>query len=57
MELVRAPDLFQKLVCSNGAEAVELLEQVATLPASAPMPCVSSASGNGHRRRVSRSCC
>jgi len=31
MELGRAPDLFQKLVYSNGAEAVELLEQVATL--------------------------
>jgi S-DNA-T family DNA segregation ATPase FtsK/SpoIIIE len=31
MELGRAPDLFQKLVCSNGAEAVELLEQVASL--------------------------
>jgi DNA segregation ATPase FtsK/SpoIIIE, S-DNA-T family len=31
MELGRAPDLFHKLVCGNGAEAVELLEQVATL--------------------------
>jgi S-DNA-T family DNA segregation ATPase FtsK/SpoIIIE len=31
MELGRAPGVFQKLVCTNGAEAVELLEQVATL--------------------------
>ncbi|MGH4006943.1 MAG: FtsK/SpoIIIE domain-containing protein [Pseudonocardiaceae bacterium] len=31
MELGRAEGLFQKLVCSNGAEAVELLEHVATL--------------------------
>jgi DNA segregation ATPase FtsK/SpoIIIE, S-DNA-T family len=31
MELGRAPDLFHKLVCSNGAEAVELLEHIATL--------------------------
>jgi DNA segregation ATPase FtsK/SpoIIIE, S-DNA-T family len=31
MELGRAPGLFQKLVCSNGVEAVELLEHVATL--------------------------
>ncbi|MBV9162824.1 MAG: cell division protein FtsK [Pseudonocardiales bacterium] len=31
MELGRAPGLFQKLVCSNGTEAVELLEHVATL--------------------------
>jgi hypothetical protein len=31
MEVGRAPDLFQKLVCSHGAEDVELLEQVATL--------------------------
>jgi DNA segregation ATPase FtsK/SpoIIIE, S-DNA-T family len=31
MELGRAEGLFQKLVCTNGAEAVELLEHVATL--------------------------
>jgi S-DNA-T family DNA segregation ATPase FtsK/SpoIIIE len=31
MELGRAPGLFRKLVCTNGTEAVELLEQVATL--------------------------
>jgi S-DNA-T family DNA segregation ATPase FtsK/SpoIIIE len=31
MELGRAPRLFQKLVCNNGTEAVELLEHVATL--------------------------
>ena len=31
MELGRAPGLFQKLVCTNGADAVELLEHVATL--------------------------
>ncbi len=31
MELGRAPRLFQRLVCSNSAEAVELLEHVATL--------------------------
>ncbi|MBV9030569.1 MAG: hypothetical protein JO364_09715 [Pseudonocardiales bacterium] len=31
MELGRAPGLFQKLVCDNGVEAVELLEHVATL--------------------------
>ncbi|MGH3787493.1 MAG: FtsK/SpoIIIE domain-containing protein [Pseudonocardiaceae bacterium] len=31
MELGRAQRLFQKLVCSNGIEAVELLEHVATL--------------------------
>ncbi len=31
MELGRAPGMFQKLVCSNGTEAVELLEHVATL--------------------------
>ena len=31
MELGRAPGLFHKLVCSNGAEAIELLEHVATL--------------------------
>jgi S-DNA-T family DNA segregation ATPase FtsK/SpoIIIE len=31
MELGRAPGLFHTLVCSNGAQAVELLEQVATL--------------------------
>jgi DNA segregation ATPase FtsK/SpoIIIE, S-DNA-T family len=31
MELGRAPGLFQKLVCTNGTEAVELLEHVATL--------------------------
>ncbi|HEX2298461.1 MAG TPA: FtsK/SpoIIIE domain-containing protein, partial [Pseudonocardiaceae bacterium] len=31
MELGRAPRLFQRLVCSNGTEAVELLEHVATL--------------------------
>ena len=31
MELGRVPGLFHKLVCSNGAQAVELLEQVATL--------------------------
>ncbi|MGH3774232.1 MAG: FtsK/SpoIIIE domain-containing protein [Pseudonocardiaceae bacterium] len=31
MELGRAPGLFQKLVCSNGADAIELLEHVATL--------------------------
>jgi S-DNA-T family DNA segregation ATPase FtsK/SpoIIIE len=31
MELGRAPKLFQKLVCTNGVEAVELLEHVATL--------------------------
>ena len=31
MELGRAPGLFHKLVCSNGAEAVELLEAVAIL--------------------------
>jgi DNA segregation ATPase FtsK/SpoIIIE, S-DNA-T family len=31
MELGRAPGLFQKLVCTNGVEAVELLEHVATL--------------------------
>jgi S-DNA-T family DNA segregation ATPase FtsK/SpoIIIE len=31
MELGRAEGLFQKLVCSNGAEAVALLDHVATL--------------------------
>ena len=31
MELGRAPRLFQTLVCTNGGEAVELLEHVATL--------------------------
>jgi DNA segregation ATPase FtsK/SpoIIIE, S-DNA-T family len=31
MELGRAAGVFQKLVCSNGVEAVELLEHVATL--------------------------
>lgn len=31
MELGRASGLFQKLVYTNGAEAVELLEHVATL--------------------------
>jgi DNA segregation ATPase FtsK/SpoIIIE, S-DNA-T family len=31
MELGRAEGLFQKLVCGNGAEAVELLEHIATL--------------------------
>jgi DNA segregation ATPase FtsK/SpoIIIE, S-DNA-T family len=31
MELGRAEGLFQKLVCTNGAEAVDLLEHVATL--------------------------
>jgi DNA segregation ATPase FtsK/SpoIIIE, S-DNA-T family len=31
MELGRAPRLFHALVCTNGAEAVELLEHVATL--------------------------
>jgi S-DNA-T family DNA segregation ATPase FtsK/SpoIIIE len=31
MELGRAPGLFQKLVCTNGVEAIELLEHVATL--------------------------
>ncbi len=31
MELGRAEGLFQKLVCTNGAEAVALLEHVATL--------------------------
>jgi S-DNA-T family DNA segregation ATPase FtsK/SpoIIIE len=31
MELGRTPGVFQKLVCSNGAEAIELLEHVATL--------------------------
>ncbi|MDQ3763537.1 MAG: FtsK/SpoIIIE domain-containing protein [Actinomycetota bacterium] len=31
MELGRAPGLFHKLVCTNGAEAVKLLEHVATL--------------------------
>lgn len=31
MELGRAPRLFQRLVCSNGTEAVELLEHVAIL--------------------------
>jgi S-DNA-T family DNA segregation ATPase FtsK/SpoIIIE len=31
MELGRAPGLFQRLVCTNGTEAVELLEHVATL--------------------------
>lgn len=31
MELGRAPGLFHKLVCSNRADAVELLEHVATL--------------------------
>ena len=31
MELGQAPGIFQKLVCSNGAEAVELLAHVATL--------------------------
>ncbi|MGH3795254.1 MAG: FtsK/SpoIIIE domain-containing protein [Pseudonocardiaceae bacterium] len=31
MELGRAPRLFQRLVCTNGAEAVALLEHVATL--------------------------
>jgi DNA segregation ATPase FtsK/SpoIIIE, S-DNA-T family len=31
MELGRAPDLFQRLVCTNGAEAIALLEHVATL--------------------------
>lgn len=31
MELGRAPGVFHRLVCSNGAEAVELLEHVAAL--------------------------
>jgi len=31
MELGRAPGLFQKLVCANGAEAVELLEHITAL--------------------------
>ena len=31
MELGRVPGLFHKLVCNNGAQAMELLEQVATL--------------------------
>jgi S-DNA-T family DNA segregation ATPase FtsK/SpoIIIE len=31
MELGRAPSLFRKLVYSNGADAVELLEHIATL--------------------------
>ncbi|MGH8623922.1 MAG: type IV secretory system conjugative DNA transfer family protein [Gammaproteobacteria bacterium] len=31
MELGRAPDLFQQLVCTNGIDAVALLEHVATL--------------------------
>ncbi|HEX2290764.1 MAG TPA: FtsK/SpoIIIE domain-containing protein [Pseudonocardiaceae bacterium] len=31
MELGRAEGLFQRLVCTNGAEAIELLEHVATL--------------------------
>ncbi|MGH3926281.1 MAG: FtsK/SpoIIIE domain-containing protein [Pseudonocardiaceae bacterium] len=31
MELGRAEDLFQQLVCTNGADAVALLEHVATL--------------------------
>jgi S-DNA-T family DNA segregation ATPase FtsK/SpoIIIE len=31
MELGRAPGLFHTLVCSNGADAVELLDHVATL--------------------------
>ncbi len=31
MELGRAPGLFHKLMCSNGAQAVELLEHIATL--------------------------
>jgi S-DNA-T family DNA segregation ATPase FtsK/SpoIIIE len=31
MELGRAPGLFQKLVCTNGMEAVDLLEHVTTL--------------------------
>jgi S-DNA-T family DNA segregation ATPase FtsK/SpoIIIE len=31
MELGRAPGLFRKLVCTNGAEAVELLEHLAAL--------------------------
>jgi S-DNA-T family DNA segregation ATPase FtsK/SpoIIIE len=31
MELGRAPGLFHELICANGAEAVELLEKVATL--------------------------
>jgi len=31
MELGRAPGLFRALVCTNGAEAVELLEHLATL--------------------------
>ncbi len=31
MELGRAPGVFHKLACSNGAEAVELLEHVASL--------------------------
>jgi len=31
MELGRAPRLFQRLICNNGADAVELLEHVATL--------------------------
>ncbi|MDQ3764804.1 MAG: FtsK/SpoIIIE domain-containing protein [Actinomycetota bacterium] len=31
MELGRAPKLFQKLVCNNGTDAVELIEHLATL--------------------------
>ncbi|MBV8540144.1 MAG: cell division protein FtsK [Pseudonocardiales bacterium] len=31
MDLGRAPELFQTLVCTNGTEAVELLEHVATV--------------------------
>jgi S-DNA-T family DNA segregation ATPase FtsK/SpoIIIE len=31
MELGRTPGLFQKLVCSNDADTVDLLEHVATL--------------------------
>jgi len=31
MELGRAPGLFHKLVCTNGTEAIELLEHVATV--------------------------
>ena len=34
MELGRAPRLFQRLVCSNGADAVELLEHVAAAGAA-----------------------
>jgi DNA segregation ATPase FtsK/SpoIIIE, S-DNA-T family len=31
MELGRAPEVFQKLVCTNGTDAVELLEHLTTL--------------------------